>query len=158
MLYIAMGIVSYKTDNNICESETCSVVSYSLQPHGLYSPWNCPSQNTGVGSHSLLQAIFPTQGSNPGLLHHRRILYQLSHQGNPKLACAFTKKKSMHCCWLFSHPVISDSLRLHGLQYSRPPCSSPSPRVYPSSCSLHWWCHPAISSSDTLFSASLNLS
>ena len=78
---------------DLCESESCSVVSYSLQPHGLYSPWNCPSQNTGVGSHSLLQAIFPTQGSNPGLLHHRRILYQLSHQGNPKLACAFTKKK-----------------------------------------------------------------
>ena len=68
------------------------------------------------------------------------------------------KNKSMHCCWFFSHPVISDSLQLHGPQHSRPPCSSPSPRVYPSSCSLHWWCHPAISSSDTLFSSSLNLS
>ena len=39
----------------------------SLQAHGLYSPWNSPGQNTGVGSHSLLQGIFPTQGSNPGL-------------------------------------------------------------------------------------------
>ena len=85
MLYIAMGIVSYKTDNNICESETCSVVSYSLQPHGLYSPWNSPGRNTGVGSLSLLQGIFPTQGSNPGLLYCRRILYQLSHHGSPRI-------------------------------------------------------------------------
>ena len=44
-------------------------MSDSLQPHGLYSPWNSPSQNTGVGSHSLLQGIFPTKGSNPGFLH-----------------------------------------------------------------------------------------
>ena len=58
-----------------------SVVSDSLWPHGLYSPWNSPGQNTGVGSLSLLQGIFPTQGSNPGLLHCRRILYQLSHKG-----------------------------------------------------------------------------
>ena len=61
------------------ESESHSVVSNSLQPHGLYSPWNSPGQNTGVVSLSLLQGIFPTQGSNPGLLHCRQILYQLSH-------------------------------------------------------------------------------
>ena len=53
------------------ESESCSVVSDSLQPHGLYSPWNSPGQHTGVGSHFLLQGIFSTQGSNPGLLHCR---------------------------------------------------------------------------------------
>ena len=47
------------------ESESCSVVSDSLPPHGLYSPWNSPGQNTGVGSRSLPQGIFPTQGSNP---------------------------------------------------------------------------------------------
>ena len=52
-------------------------------PHGLYSLWNSPGQNTGLGSCSLLQRIFPTQGSNPGLLHCRRILHQLSHQGSP---------------------------------------------------------------------------
>ena len=63
----------------------------SLQPHGLYiySPWNSPGQNTGVGSLSLLQGIFPTQGLNPGLLHCRQILfyfifYRLSHQGSPR--------------------------------------------------------------------------
>ena len=60
-----------------------SVVSNSLWLHGLYSPWNSPGQNTGMGSLSLLQ-IFPTQWSNPGLPHCRQILYQLSHQGSPR--------------------------------------------------------------------------
>ena len=46
-----------------CESESRSVVSNCLQAHGLYSPWNSPGQNTGVGSLSLLQGIFPTQVS-----------------------------------------------------------------------------------------------
>ena len=45
----------------------------------VYSPWNSPGQNTGVGSLFLLQGSFLTQGSNPGLLHCRRILYQLNH-------------------------------------------------------------------------------
>ena len=67
------------------ESEICSVESNSLQPHGLYSLWNSPGQNTRVGSFSLLQGIFPTQGSNPGLPHCRWILYQLSHQGSPSV-------------------------------------------------------------------------
>ena len=64
------------------ESESGSVVSDSLQ---LYSPWNSPGQNTGVGSLSLLQGIFPTQGSNSSLLHCRRIVYQLSHKGSPRI-------------------------------------------------------------------------
>ena len=53
-------------------------------PHGLYSSWNSAGQHTGVGSFSLLQGIFPTQGSNPGFPHCRWILYQLSHKGSPK--------------------------------------------------------------------------
>ena len=61
-------------------SESRSVVSEFLRPHGLYSPWNFPGQNTGVGTLSLLQGIFPTQGSNPSLPHGRWILYQLSHR------------------------------------------------------------------------------
>ena len=56
-------------------------MSDSLQPHGLYSPWNSPGQNTEVGSHSLLQGIFPTQG-HP---HCGQILYQLSHKGSPRI-------------------------------------------------------------------------
>ena len=111
------------------ESESLSVVSDSLWPHGLYSPWNSSGQNTGVGRLSLLQGIFPTQGKTPGieprspslqadslpaepqgkpkntevgslsllqrifptqesnwgLLHSRWILYQVSHQGSPKI-------------------------------------------------------------------------
>ena len=60
-----------------------SVKSDSLRPHGLYGPWNSPGQNTGVGNHSLLQRIFPTQGLYPDFPHCRQILYQLSHQGYP---------------------------------------------------------------------------
>ena len=53
------------------ESQSC----LTLQPHGLHSLQDSPGQNTGVGSLSLLQGIIPTQGSNPGLPHCRRILY-----------------------------------------------------------------------------------
>ena len=72
----SLWLLSYKW------SESFSVVSDSLWPHRLYSPWSFPSQNTGVGSHSLLQGIFSIQGSNSGLPHCRWILYQLSHQGS----------------------------------------------------------------------------
>ena len=66
----------------------------TLWPHGLQSPWNSPGWNTGVGSLSLLQGPFPTQGLNPGVPHCRWILYQLSHQGSPRMlecvACPFS--------------------------------------------------------------------
>ena len=65
------------------ESESRSVMSDSLRSHGLYSARNSPGQNTGVGSRSLFQRIFPTQGRNPGLPHCKRILHQLSHKGSP---------------------------------------------------------------------------
>ena len=66
-------------------SEIRSVMSDSLQPHGLYSPQNSPSQNTRVGSLFLLQGIFPTQGRTQVLPHCGRVLYQLSHQGSPRI-------------------------------------------------------------------------
>ena len=59
----------------------------------LLSPWNFSGKSTGVGCHFLLQGIFPTQGSNPGLPQYRQTLYRLSHQG-----------------------IVSNSLRPHGLQ------------------------------------------
>ena len=67
-------------------SESHSVMSDSLQPHGLWPArllcqWNSPDQNTRVRSLSLLQGIFSTQESNQGLLRCRQILYQLSYQG-----------------------------------------------------------------------------
>ena len=60
-------------------------MSNSLRPHGPYSPWNSPGQNTEVGSLSLLQGILPAQGSNPGLPHCRQVLYQLSQKGSPRI-------------------------------------------------------------------------
>ena len=75
------------------QSESHSVVSDSLRPHGLYSPWNSPGQNA-EDSLSLLQGIFPTQGSNTGLLHCRWILYQLSHKGSPNIAKVILKKRN----------------------------------------------------------------
>ena len=64
-------------------SESHSVVSDSLRPHGLCIPWNSSGQDTGVGGLCLPQGIFPTQGSNPGLPHCKQILYRLSHKGSP---------------------------------------------------------------------------
>ena len=87
----------------VCVCESRSVVSASLRSHGLYSPWNSPGQNTGMGSLSLLQGIFPTQGSNPGLLHCRWILYQLSHKGSPRIlewvAYSFSRGSSQLRNW-----------------------------------------------------------
>ena len=82
----------------LCESMDCS-------------PRNSPGQNIGVGSSSLLQGIFPTQGLNPGLPHCRQILYQLSHKGSPRiLECLsllqrilLTRESNwglLHCRWI----------------------------------------------------------
>ena len=59
----------------LCDPVDCSPPGSSV--HG-----DSPGKNTGVGCHALLQGIFPTQGSNPGLQHCRQILYHLSHQGS----------------------------------------------------------------------------
>ena len=77
--------VKVKVAQSCPKSESHSVMSNSLQPYGLYSPWNSPGQNTGTDSLSLLQRIFPTQGSNPGLPRCGWILYQQSHKGSPRL-------------------------------------------------------------------------
>ena len=57
----------------------------------------------------------------------------------------------------FSCSIMSNSLRLHGLQHARPPCPSPIRRVYSNSCSLSWWCHPIILSSVTPFPSRLSI-
>ena len=70
-----------------CAMLSRSVVSNSLLLHGLQPGFSVhgdsPDKNIGVGCHALLQGIFPTQGSNPGLPHYRQILYHLSHKGSP---------------------------------------------------------------------------
>ena len=70
-------------------SESVCVLVIS-KPTRLLCPWNSPGNNTGVGSYSLLQWIFLTQGLNPGLLHGRWVLYCLRHQGSPHIACLVT--------------------------------------------------------------------
>ena len=64
--------------------KSLSCVRLFVTPWTMYSPWNSPGQNTRVGSLSLLQGIFSTQGLNPGLPHCKQILYQLSHKGSPR--------------------------------------------------------------------------
>ena len=95
-------------------------------------------KNTGVGSHSLLQGIFLTQGWNLGLLHWRQVS---EPPGKPFSSVPFSRS------------VVSDSLRCHESQHARPPCPSPTPGVYLNPCPLSWWCHPAISSSVVPFSS-----
>ena len=70
-LQVWIGNLPEKEKAVFLKLESPSVMSDSLRPHGLYSSWNSPGQNTGVGSLSLLQMILPTQGSNQGLLHCR---------------------------------------------------------------------------------------
>ena len=90
-----------------------SVVSDSLLSHGLYlagvpmefPPWNSPSQNTGVGSCSFLQGLFPTQESNWGLLHCRPILYQLSYHGSQGMHTAAAAAKSLQSCPTLCDPI-----------------------------------------------------
>ena len=74
-----------------------------LSPTRLLHPWGCPGKNTGVGCHFLLQGIFPTQGSNPGLLHWRQMLYPLSHQGSPIQRLTGLPKPGETKEWMFGY-------------------------------------------------------
>ena len=114
------------------ESVSCSVLLDSLQiyrqsPSRLLCPWNSPGRNAGVGSHSLLQGIFLTQGLNPGLLHCRRVLYRGSQREAHGRGAAwwfkaqtFTFQKTLlpgadvPACQ--GPAVVSDSEGPHGLQ------------------------------------------
>ena len=115
-------------------SESHSVMSNSLRPHRLYSPWYAPGQNTGVGSRSLLQEIFSTPGLNPGLLHCRQILYHLSHQGSPDLSLGYV------VVWLPWEYVIQET------QPEEFPVSSMiQPRMWPTvitTATFHQSCRP----------------
>ena len=99
-----------------------------------------PGQNTGVGSLSLLQGIFSTQGSNPGLPHRRQILYQLSHKGNQEYWSGqpiFPTQKSnqglLHCRQILYQLSYQGSLILfHGGTYSGPFNNLNSRRI-------DWW-------------------
>ena len=150
--------------------------SMDCKPTRFLCPWNFPGKNTGVGYHSPLQGIFPTQGSNLNLLHFRQILYSLSHQGSPQLQVNKLKRKILSlvkndedtdswitCFYLqiltqyisvqFCHLVMSDSLLPHGLQHIRLLSPLLSLWVGSNSYLLSQWCHPTISSFVVLFSS-----
>ena len=100
-------------------SESCSGVSDSLRPHRLYSPWNSLGHNSGVGSLSLLPGIFPTQRSNPGLLHCRQHALPSEPPGkslvpepeikplSPALAGRFFTSWTTRGCYYWNHPKPS---------------------------------------------------
>ena len=94
---------------NKCDS--WSVVSDSLQ---LCCPWNSPSQNVGAGSCSLLQGIFPVQGSNLGHPHCRQILNQLSHKGSP-LSCRLEPNPSLGSMFHFHPSTVAFPVYLFGV-------------------------------------------
>ena len=79
-LYFSLGMKM-----KVLVSQSCLTFHYAMDValQALLSMW-FPSKHTGVGCHFLLQGIFLTQWSNPGLLYCRQILYQLSHQRSPK--------------------------------------------------------------------------
>ena len=131
-------------------------------PPGSSIHGNSPGKNTRVGCRALLQEIFPIQGLNPGLLHCKRILYRLSHQGSPRrqewVADPFSRGSSQprnwtgFCCiaggfftsWATSQSVQSFShvysLRPRGLQNARLLCPLPAPGACSNSCPSSWWC------------------
>ena len=109
-------------------SDTCKSKGWSLSPVWLFvTPWTVARQaplsmgslgkNTRVGSHSLLQGLFPTQGSNPDLLHCRQVLYQVSHQGSPVWHVSVFRRP---------HASVGGLPRRHcrvvGIQAGLPPC------------------------------------
>ena len=117
---------------------SCSVMSDSLQPHGLQParllcPWDSPNKNTGVDCHSLLQRVFPTQGSNLGLLHRRQFLYHeffinfFSHFGYYRTLstvpcawaapCVFVHAQSLSRVWLFD--ILWTGSAVHGIFKAR---------------------------------------
>ena len=121
-----------------------------LQSHLiLCDPWTIAHQaplSMGFSRQYWNGLLRPPSGElNPCLLCHlhcRQILYPLSKVGSP-----------IKVSDQFSHSVVSGSLRPHESQHTRPPCPSPTPRVYSDSRPSSQWCHPAISSSVVLFSS-----
>ena len=119
---------------------SCSVMSDPQRPHGLQPtrlllPWDFLGNSTRVRCHCLL----------------RWWLLDSKYSVPSWVSSGLTGLHSVQ----FSYSVVSDSLWPQGLQQARPPCSSPTPGVYPNSCPLSGWYHPTISSSVVPFSSRL---
>ena len=109
-------------------------------PHGWrsladYSPWGCKESD-------MTEQISTAHNGSEELMLLKCSLFKANYWFNVSSA-------------QISHSVVSDFLQPHGLQHARPPCPSPTPRFYPNSCPLGWWCHPNISSSVIPFSSHL---
>ena len=106
----AWGSIYLQTSPVLClVSQLCLTLwdPRNCSPSGSSIHGDSPGKNTGVGSLSLLQGIFPTQGSNPGLQHCRRILYQLSHKGSPRILEWVAYPFSIGSSWLGNLTSIS---------------------------------------------------
>ena len=117
------------------------VTSDSSWPHGLYSPWNSSAQNTGVGSLFLLQQIFPTQGSKPGLPHCRQIPYQLSHQGSPRILEWAAYPFSSRSSWVRNQTKVSCTAGRFFTSWAtsaQRQILAPAPPYNPGFCTWHW--------------------
>ena len=129
---------------SLCAVLNHSVMSDSLQPHGLwpvrlFSLWDSPGKNSGVGCHALLQGIFPTQGLNPCLPHCRRILYCLSYQGSPWLSLLHHKNLSSQPHYSHQHINIYFTCEKNKIfDYTYPSTNPPSPPIF-------WFLFPQIS-------------
>ena len=150
-----------------------SVMSDSVRPHGLqHTRLPCPSLSPGVCSNScpLSQWCHPTYFifSRPLLLLSSnfpgiRVFYNEwalcirwpKYWNFSFIVSPSNEYSGMISSVQFSCLVMSDSLWTHGPQHARLPYPSPTPRVYPNSCPLNWWCHPTISSSVVPFSSRL---
>ena len=83
------------------------------------------------------------------------------HESYPLTSHAVVTTILLYVCFITSLTIFSSvaqsylTLRPHGLQHTRPPCPSSTPRIYSNSCPLNWWCHPNISSSVVSFSSCL---
>ena len=95
----------------------------------IICPWNSLGKHTGVGCHSLLQGTFPIQGWNPGLLHRRQSLYQLSRQGSLEIQCC-ALHHSLHAAQQSWSSFIFTTGRLHPLIGISPPPNTPVPGRY----------------------------
>ena len=80
-----MDIKLVNSESEVAQSCLTLCNPMDSNPHQSPRPWDFLGKSMGVGCHFLLQGIFPTQGSNPGLPHYRQMVYHLSHQGSPKL-------------------------------------------------------------------------
>ena len=114
----------------------CDPTDYS--PARLLCPWDFPGKNIGVGCHFVSPGDLPDPGMEPGSPAVLGGFFTTVPLGSIPLIYSSVQS---------SRSVVSDSLRPHESQHTRPPCPSPSPGVHSNSCPSSRWCHPAISSS-----------